>query len=84
VLVYRYNERKAGQRNQTVRMLAHLMDMGMDGAVPGTTAKKIVLQEAGGDTARAQEAWTAAGLPGTGPVSVDQLEQARAAARQAG
>jgi hypothetical protein len=50
--------------------------------VPSTTAKKIVLQEAGGDTARAQEAWTAAGLPGTGPVSVDQLEQARAAARK--
>ncbi|MGH3396678.1 MAG: hypothetical protein ACRDPO_18505, partial [Streptosporangiaceae bacterium] len=24
VLVYRYNERKAGQRNQSVRMLAHL------------------------------------------------------------
>ena len=29
VLVYRYNERKAGQRNQSVRMLAHLMDMGV-------------------------------------------------------
>ena len=60
------------------------MDMGVDGAVPSTTAKKIVLQDAGGDMARAQEAWTAAGLPGTGPVSVEQLEQARAAARQAG
>ena len=36
------------------------------------------------DTARAQEAWADAGLPGTGPVSVDQLEQARAAARKAG
>jgi hypothetical protein len=52
--------------------------------VPNTAAKKIVLQEAGGDTARAQDAWAAAGLPGTGPVSVDQLEQARAAARKAG
>jgi hypothetical protein len=52
--------------------------------VPSTTAKKMVLQEAGGDTARAQEAWAAAGLPGTGPVAVDQLEQARAAARTAG
>ena len=50
--------------------------------MPSTTAKKIVLQEAGGDTARAQEAWTAVGLPGTGPVSVDQLEQARTAARK--
>ena len=48
VLVYRYNERKTGQRNQSVRMLAHLMDLGVDGAVPSTTAKKMVLQEAGG------------------------------------
>jgi hypothetical protein len=64
-------------------MLAHLMDMGADGTVPSTTAKKIVLEEAGGDPARAQEAWTAAGLPGTGPVSVEQLEQARTVARKA-
>ncbi len=63
-------------------MLAHLMDLGVDGAVPGTAAKKMVLQEAGGD--RAQQAWTVAGLPGSGPVSVDQLEQARVAAREAG
>jgi hypothetical protein len=83
VLVYRYNEQKTGQRNQSVRMLAHLMDLGADGAVPSTTAKKIVLQEADGDTALAQEAWLAAGLPGTGPVSVDQMEQARTAARKA-
>src|ERR1700727_820235 len=79
VLVYRYNERKAGQRNQSVRMLAHLMDMGADGAAPSTQAKKMELQEAGGAVARAQEAWTAAGLPATGPVSVEQLERARAA-----
>jgi hypothetical protein len=84
VLVYRYNERKTGQRNQSVRMLAHLMDLGGDGAVPSTAAKKMVLQEAGGDVARAQQAWTVAGLPGNGPVSVDQLEQARLAAREAG
>ena len=84
VLVYRYNERKTGQRNQSVRMLAHLMDLGGDGTVPGATAKKMVLHEAGGDVARAQQAWQAAGLPGTGPVSVDQLEQARGAARDAG
>ena len=83
VLVYRYNERKAGQPNQSVRMLAHLMDLGAEAAVPSTTAKKMVLEEAGGDVARAQEAWAAAGLPGTGPVSADQLEHARAAARQA-
>ena len=82
VLVYRYNEQKTGQRAQSVRMLAHLMDLGADGTVPSTTAKKMVLQEAGGDTARAQKAWAAAGLPGTGPISVGQMEQARAAARK--
>lgn len=82
VLVYRYNERKAGPRNQSVRMLAHLMDLGVDGAVPSTAAKKMVLEEAGGDVARAQQAWAAAGLPVNGPVSPDQLEQARAAARE--
>ena len=84
MLVYRYNERKAGPRNQSVRMLAHLIDLGVDAAVPGTAAKKMVLQEAGGDVARAQEAWLTAGLPGTGPVSAEQLEQARAAVREAG
>jgi hypothetical protein len=84
VLVYRYNERMTGQRNHSVRMLAHLTDLGADGAVPSTTAKKIVLQEAGGDVARAQEAWTTVGLPAAGPISVDQLEQVRAAAREAG
>ncbi len=84
VLVYRYNEQKTRQRNQSVRMLAHLMDLGVDAAVPNTTAKKMVLQEAGGDVVRAQEAWMAAGLPGTGPISADQLEQARAAVREAG
>ncbi|HTT51833.1 MAG TPA: hypothetical protein VMH35_10585 [Streptosporangiaceae bacterium] len=81
VLVYRYNERKASRRDQSVRMLAHLMDLGGDGVVPGTMAKKMVLQEAGGDVARAQDAWLAAGLPEAGPVSVDQLEQVRLAVR---
>jgi hypothetical protein len=83
VLVYRYNERKAGQRAQSVRMLAHLMDLGVDGTVANTAAKKIVLQEADGDVARAQEAWMTVGLPATGPISVDQLEQVRVAARKA-
>ena len=84
VLVYRYNERMSGPRHQSVRMLAHLMDLGLDGAVPNTAAKKMLLEEAGGNVARAQEAWTVAGLPVTGPVSVDQLEQARAAVRERG
>ena len=83
MLVYRYNERKTGQRNQSVRMLAHLMDLGVDGTVPNTTAKKMVLQEAGGDVARAQQAWTAIGLPEADPVSLDQLEQARLVVREA-
>jgi hypothetical protein len=84
VLVYRYNERMAGQRNLSVRMLAHLMDLGGDGAVPSATAKKMVLEAAGGDVSRAQQAWTAAGLPAAGQVTVDQLEQARAAAARPG
>jgi hypothetical protein len=84
VLVYRYNERKAGQRNQSVRMLAHLVDLGGDGAVPSATAKKMVLQEAAGDVARAQGAWQALGLPESGPVGVDQLEHVRGAVREAG
>ena len=84
VLVYRYNERKSGSRTQSVRMLAHLMDLGSDGSVPSATAKKMVLQEAGGDVSRAQEAWTAAGLPAAGPVTIGQLEQARTAVRQPG
>jgi hypothetical protein len=33
--------------------------------------------------ARAQQAWAGAGLPGSGSVSVEQLEQARLAARAA-
>jgi hypothetical protein len=84
VLVYRYNERKAGQRNQSVRMLAHLMDLGAEGGVPSATAKKMVLQDAGGDVARAQEAWAAAGLPASGQVTIEQLEEVRAALRDAG
>jgi hypothetical protein len=82
-LVYRYNERKSGQRAQSVRMLAHLLDLGGEGAVPATTAKKIVLEDAGGDVARAQRAWQSAGLPPSGTVSVDELERARQSARAA-
>ena len=79
MLVYRYNEQKStGQRRQSVRMLAHLMDLGVDGVVPAATAKKMVLQAADGDVARAQEAWTAAGMPASGSVSIEQLEQVRA------
>jgi hypothetical protein len=65
-------------------MLAHLVDLGGDGAVPSATAKKMVLQEAGGDVARAQRVWQALGLPESGPVGVDQLEHVRGAVREAG
>lgn len=84
VLVYRYNERKAGPRHQSVRMLAHLLDLGAEGTVPATTAKKMVLQAAAGDVARAQEAWSAAGMPPNGPVTVEQLEQVRGLLGQPG
>jgi hypothetical protein len=77
VIVYRYNERKTGQRHQSVRMLAHLLDLGVDAVVPSATAKKMTLQAADGDVTRAQEAWAAAGMPASGPVSIEQLEQVR-------
>ncbi len=64
-------------------MLAHLLDLGGEGSVPATTAKKIVLEDAGGDVARAQRAWQSAGLPSSGTVSVEELEQARSLARAA-
>jgi len=49
----RQDDPAGDKRNQSVRMLAHLMDLGVDGAVPNTAAKKMVLQDAGGDVARA-------------------------------
>lgn len=77
VLVYRYNEEKAGNRQHNVRMLAHLVDLG-DGAISVNVAKKVLLDDADGVVARAQGAWESAGLPGTGTVTVAQLEKARA------
>ncbi|WP_331743978.1 hypothetical protein OH809_44235 (plasmid) [Streptomyces sp. NBC_00873] len=77
VLVYRYNEEKAGNRQHNVRMLAHLVDLG-DGAISVNVAKKVLLDDAGGVVARAQGAWQSAGLPGAGTVTVAQLEKARA------
>lgn len=75
VLVFRHNEQAGAARS--VRMLAHLMDLG-EGALTVNLAKKILLDDAGGSVPRAQEAWTAAGLPETGSVTVEQLQQARA------
>jgi hypothetical protein len=75
VLVFRYNEKASATKS--VRMLAHLLDLG-DGAIAANLAKKIVLDDAGGVVARAQAAWSDAGLPDSGAISVEQLEQARA------
>ena len=79
VLVYRYNERKTGQRNQSVRMLAHLMDLGGDGAVPSATAKKI--GAAGG---RGRRDAGAAGVAGRGTAGIgpDQRRSAGAGTRR--
>ena len=38
VWVYRYNERMAGQRDRSVRMLAYLEDLGTDATGPAETA----------------------------------------------
>ncbi|WP_329212388.1 hypothetical protein [Streptomyces sp. NBC_01708] len=77
MLVYRYNEEKAGNRQHNVRMLAHLVDLG-DGAISVNMAKKDLLDDAGGVVSRAQGAWESAGLPDTGTVGVEQLQKARA------
>lgn len=78
VLVYRYNEEKAGNRQHNVRMLAHLVDVG-EGAISVNMAKKVLLDDADGVVTRAQGAWESAGLPDVGTVSVEQLQKARAA-----
>jgi hypothetical protein len=78
VLVFRYNEKASATKS--VRMLAHLMDLG-DGAIAVNLAKKILLDDAGGTVSRAQAAWAVAGLPDSGAVSVEQLQQARAELR---
>ncbi|MFF7046512.1 hypothetical protein ACIP4T_31950 [Streptomyces massasporeus] len=42
-------------------------------------AKKILTDNASGAVPRAQSAWAEAGLPDAGAITVEQLEQARAA-----
>ena len=75
VLVFRYNEKASATKQ--VRMLAHLMDLG-DGAIAVNLAKKILTDDAGVVVPRAQVAWTEAGLPDSGAITVEQLERARA------
>ena len=75
VLVYRYNE--AVGRQKTVRMVAHLMDMG-EGVLAVNIAKGVLLDAAGGNQDKARTAWAAAGLPDVGTVTTDELDKARA------
>ncbi|MGW2126862.1 hypothetical protein [Streptomyces sp. NPDC001758] len=78
MLVFRYNEKASATKS--VRMLAHLMDLG-DGVIAVNLAKKILTEDAGGAIPHAQAAWTEAGLPDSGAVSLEQLQQARARLR---
>ena len=77
VLAPRVTLTTVGNRPHNARMLAHLVDLG-DGAISVNVAKKVLLDDAGGVVARAQGAWENAGLPGTGTVTVAQLEKADA------
>ncbi|MEU8030665.1 hypothetical protein AB0C13_18770 [Streptomyces sp. NPDC049099] len=74
VLVFRHNDKASATKS--VRMLAHLMDLG-DGAIAVNLAKKILLDDANGAVPRAQAAWADAGLPDSGTVTVEQFQQAR-------
>ncbi|WP_404949055.1 hypothetical protein HFP70_35320 [Streptomyces sp. ARC14] len=78
VLVYRYNETVGRQRS--VRMVAHLMDVG-EGVLAVNIAKGVLLDEAEKDADRARAAWETAGLRDAGTVTVEELDKARAALR---
>ncbi|MFD7763622.1 hypothetical protein [Streptomyces microflavus] len=77
VLVYRYNESIG--RQKSVRMVAHLLDMG-EGVLAVNVAKGILLDEAGSPD-RARALWEAAELPDSGTVTVEELDKARAGLR---
>ncbi|MEW2417501.1 hypothetical protein AB0953_27790 [Streptomyces sp. NPDC046866] len=79
VRVYRLNERMASNPKLEVRIVVHLADFGLDtDPIHENSAKQNVLAAAEGDTAAAQQAWSAAGLPESGAVSVRQLADALA------
>ncbi|MET9323893.1 hypothetical protein ABZX75_27505 [Streptomyces sp. NPDC003038] len=79
VRVYRLNERMASNAKLEVRIVVHLADFGVDtDPVHENSAKQNVLAAAGGDTAVAQRAWSQAGPPESGSVSVRQLADALA------
>ncbi|MGW8777578.1 hypothetical protein ACWGNM_05845 [Streptomyces sp. NPDC055796] len=84
VRVYRLNERMASNPKLEVRIVVHLADFGLDtDPVHENSAKQNVLAAAEGDTAVAQRAWSEAGLPEAGAVSVRQLADALACLPQA-
>lgn len=76
VLVYRYNEPKAGGKFENVRMVARLMDLG-EGTLGQDVARQVLIADAGGDEQRAQQAWREAGLPLTGSIAVTDLDPIR-------
>ncbi len=84
VRVYRLNERMASNAKLEVRIVVHLADYGPDtDPIHENSAKQNVLAAAEGDTAVAQQAWTEAGLPDSGSVTVRQLADALARLPQA-
>ncbi|MER5302155.1 hypothetical protein ABT039_22230 [Streptomyces lasiicapitis] len=77
--VYRVNEQMASNAKMQVRTVVHLTDYGLDtDPVSETGAKENVLAAAEGDKEAARRAWSDAGLPETGSVSVRQLADALA------
>ncbi|MER5728958.1 hypothetical protein ABT084_11600 [Streptomyces sp. NPDC002138] len=77
VRVYRLNERMASNPKLEVRIVVHLAGFGPDtDPVHEHSAKQDVLAAAEGDTSVAQLAWSEAGLPESGAVSVTQLADA--------
>jgi hypothetical protein len=76
VLVYRANEPKAGTKFDNVRMVVRLVDQG-EGTLSNEVARQLLIGDAGGDQARAQQAWREAGLPLQGLIPVADLEPVR-------
>jgi hypothetical protein len=76
VLVYRYNEPKAGGKFENVRMLARLVDLG-EGTLANDVARQLLIGDADGSEDRAAQAWRDAGLPLRGSIPVKDLEPVR-------
>ncbi|MEU6278185.1 hypothetical protein ABZ871_38195 [Streptomyces populi] len=76
MLVYHTNEPKAGRQFHNVRVVVRLVDQGED-SLPNDIARQLLLGDAGGDEARAREAWREAGLPLQGQIAVTDLDPVR-------